>query len=140
MYEVFPAYDKLTCWEDEIHGGTGPTLAGPSAAASPAAAGGASMQQQEAADAGRWSGEDMAVGRPLAQQRRRLRGSALEAAEEEGEEEQQGGPYLFDFEKKPAKLLAFVSGAACSMFCAQVASSCTVWTGCCSVPSAWRHA
>ncbi len=138
MYEVFPAYDKLTCWEDEIHGGTGPTLAGPPAAASPAAAGGASEQQQEAADAGRWSGEDMAAGRPVAQQRRRLRGSALEAAEEE--EEQQGGPYLFDYEKKPAKLLAFVSGAASRLLlCLHVSSWCR-WLGHCSVPSAWRHA
>lgn len=34
MYEVFPAYDHLICWEDEIHGGTGPTLEGASAGVS----------------------------------------------------------------------------------------------------------
>ena len=109
MYEVFPAYDKLICWEDEIHGGTGPTLAGPPAAASPATAGADAEQQrqQAAADAEVWSGEDMAAGRPLAQQRRSLRGS--EADEDEDEQQLQGGPYLFDYEKKPAKLLAFVS-------------------------------
>ena len=110
MFEVFPAYDKLICWEDEIHGGTGPTLAGPPAAASPTTARADAeqqQQQQQAAEAERWSGEDMAASRPLAQQRRRLRGSEVD--EDENEQQLQGGPYLFDYEKKPVKLLAFVS-------------------------------
>ena len=94
--------------EDEIHGGTGPTLAGADGTPAPV------VQEQ-----GRWAAADVAAGRPLAAQRRRLAG-------EPGSERQQGGagdaeeaagprdraapgPYLFDWEKKPAKLLAFVS-------------------------------
>lgn len=107
MYEVFPAYDRLTCWVGEIHGGTGPTLAGADAGATPSAAG----QPAAAGEEGRWSGEALAAGRPLAQQRRRLLGS--EADEDEGQPA--GGPFLFDWEKKPAKLLGFVSGPHCRL-------------------------
>ncbi|EFN58071.1 hypothetical protein CHLNCDRAFT_142355 [Chlorella variabilis] len=95
MYEVFPAYDHLTCWEDEIHGGTGPTLAG-------------AQQGGQAVEEGQEEGQAAAGEAPRSQQRRRLRGEAEAAAEEEGEGRQAGGPYLFDWEKKPAKLLHFL--------------------------------
>lgn len=96
MYEVFPSYKDLTCWVDEIHGGTGPTLAG---AAQPL--------RRQGEDEGTWSGEAMAAGLPLSAQRRLLGQRKAEKAEQE--ETGEGGRYLFDFEKKPAKLLAFVS-------------------------------
>ncbi|PSC69765.1 Counting factor associated D [Micractinium conductrix] len=94
MYEVFPAYDHLICWEDEIHGGTGPTLEG---------------AEPGSGDAEQWSEETMAEGRPLSQQRR-LRSREGAAAAEGAAAEAQRGPYrLFDWEKKqPGKLLPFV--------------------------------
>lgn len=107
MYEVFPAYDRLACWVGEIHGGTGPTLAGAGDSATPSGAG----QAEAAAEQHGWSVEAMAAGRPLAQQRRRLLGSEADGRDEEP---QQGGPFLFDWEKKPAKLLGFVSALCCA--------------------------
>lgn len=90
--------------EDEIHGGTGPTLAGADGTPAPV------VQEQ-----GRWSAADMDAGRPLAAQRRRLAakaGSGQRAQAATPQAEAEHAPYLFDFEKKPAKLLSFVSVCA----------------------------
>lgn len=96
QYEVFPAYDHLLCWEDEIHGGTGPTLAGePSPVADVAPAAG--------------------TARPLAQQRR-LQAEQPADSGSAGSGAEPGGPYLFDWEKQPKKLLQFVSAAAGSAY------------------------
>ena len=150
QYEVFPAYDRLICWQDEIHGGTGPTLAGAAAAdttdAGDSDAGQAQQQQvqqqqaeqQPEAEEGAWSAEDMEAGRPLAQQRRRLlasRGAATAAqparrhagAAATAGAAAAGGGFLFDVEKKPAKLLHFVSagqGAAAAAAAASLHAGC----------------
>lgn len=99
---MFPAYDHLTCWEDEIHGGTGPTLAGTDTSS-------IAVQPAEEEEEGRWSAKDVAAGRPLAAQRRRLSEGAAAGSKKEEAQEEARGQYLFDWEKKPAKLLAFVS-------------------------------
>jgi hypothetical protein len=163
MYEVFPAYDHLICWEDEIHGGTGPTQAGAAQGATPAApaahttqapqaarqAGGGSREATVAAaaaagaagggeEAAGWLGvrgeQVVGGGRPLSQQRSRLLAQGEEeleveagaAADEAGAKDaaavpsrqpQQDSTSLFDWQKKPAKLLQFVSG---TLVCAGV--------------------
>ncbi|KAI3428334.1 hypothetical protein D9Q98_006714 [Chlorella vulgaris] len=154
MYEVFPAYDHLICWEDEIHGGTGPTQAGAAQGATPAApaahttqapqaarqAGGGSREATAAAaaaagaagggkEAAGWLGvrgeQVVGGGRPLSQQRRRLLAQGEEELEVEAgaaadearfedaaavpsRQPQQDSTNLFDWQKKPAKLLQFL--------------------------------
>eukprot|EP00887_Chlorella_sp_A99_P000277 scaffold13.g277.t1 len=55
MYQVFPAGDELRCWVEEIHSGTGPTLASAAATAPAApslAAGGLGAEAEQADEAG----------------------------------------------------------------------------------------
>jgi hypothetical protein len=93
MYEVFPAQDRYVCWQDEVHGGSGPTLEAARQPRQPAG-----DEAREEGDTGVSTGE----GDPVSQQRRRLSAAAG------GVGADAAGPYLFDWEKKPAKLLSFV--------------------------------
>ena len=101
--QIFPAYDKRTCWLGEVHGGTGPTLMGASAPRR--------KQQPDSSDE-RGAGEE-----PAAEQRRRLQFVEEGGSQQQQQQAQQAeqAAYKFEYEKNPDKYLTFVSGGAPSL-------------------------
>jgi hypothetical protein len=102
MYQVFPAYDKLECWKDHVHGGTGPTLAGQDP-----------QQPQQADDAQ----QQLETPKAAPQQARRSlsasRASSIgqplvRPGYDEDPRAKQPQAYLFEWEKHPQKYLSFV--------------------------------
>ncbi|GAB4818605.1 hypothetical protein N2152v2_005651 [Parachlorella kessleri] len=113
MYQVFPAYDKSTCWLSEVHGGTGPTLVAPRRDSSGSSSSSVGMQaeqpgqQRRRRQAERQHGlnEQQAGGGENALQQRWRR--ELSASGGEGQRSFSSG-YQFEFERNPDKYLTFV--------------------------------